>query len=123
MPSYAAQLSAYNQVMQQAKQNSIARSGLGLRGERAEQVAAAAAAKAGERGAVPGLAGAQGSGLRRTVVAASPASQLASAFGGSQLRQRVAAAIAVPSNSGARHNRSLEPTRVGKPLLAAQLQR
>jgi len=109
--------------MQQAKQNSIARFRPGLCGEPAAQEALARAAKSGECVAVPGLASDQGSGLRRAVVAASPASLLASAFGGLPLRQRVAASIAVPSISGARHNRALEPTRVGKPPLSAQLSR
>lgn len=90
--------------MQQANPISIARLVSGLRSELAEQAAATAAAKAGERVAVPGLAGVQGSGLRYLAVAASPASLLASAFGGLPLRRRIAAAIAVPSSSWARHN-------------------
>jgi hypothetical protein len=96
--------------MQQAKQNSIARFRPGLCGGYAEQVALALAAKSGDRVAVPGLASAQVSGLRRAAVAASPPSLLASAFGRFQLRQRVAAAIAVPSSSVARHNQSLQRT-------------
>lgn len=109
--------------MQQANPTSIARLGSGLRGELAEQAGLALATKSGERAAVPGVASAERRGSRRTVVAASPTSLLASAFGGSPLRRRVAASVAVPSGSGARHNWSLEPTRVGKPPLSAQLSR
>src|SRR5574343_1409024 len=109
--------------MQQASSTSIPRLGSGLRDELAEQAGLAPAAKSGGCAAVPGVASAERRGLRRAVVAASPATLLASAVGGLPLRQRVSAAVAVPSSSGARHNWSLEPTRVGKPPLSAQLSR
>ena len=110
-------------VMQQANPTSIARLVSGLRGGLAEQAALEPAAKSGGRAAVSGVACAERRGLRSAVVAASPASLLASAFSGLPLRQRVAASVTVPSSSGARHNRSLEPIRVGKPPLSAQLSR
>ena len=96
--------------MQQAKQNSIASFGYGVRGERAAQATLSLAVKSGDRVAVPGLATAQVSGLRRAVVPAIPPSLLASACGVVQLRRDCAAAIAVPSSSQARHNNSLQRT-------------
>ena len=95
--------------MQQASLNSIARFVPGLRGGLVVS-ATKRSASSGERVAVSCLASAQVPDSGCIALPASPPSLLASAFGGFQLRQHLAAAIAVPSSSEVRHNRSLQRT-------------